>query len=120
MTNFCLPQDEDNCDGCRNGLGMCDGGKTCLDRKCDGQCQEGLKDCNYGGESLIECAPSYGAVSKTESSRVDCLDWILRAANLPDIFSSCGDFGCGPPDLLSKCGGSARESLAGPCPCWFE
>ena len=115
MTYFCLPQDEDNCDGCRNGLGMCDGGKTCLDRKCGGQCQEGLVNCNYGGDALIECAPSYGGFTKSETSRVDCQDWMLRAANLTNIFASCGDYGCGPSVLLSKCDGRSKESLSGRC-----
>ena len=53
---------------------------------------------NYGGDSLIQC-----------------MDWIRRAANLPDIFSSCGEYGCGPADLLTECDGRARESLNGKC-----
>ena len=98
-----------------NGLGMCEGKKTCLDRKCGGQCQEGLKNCKYGGESLIQCAPSFGGFGKSESSRIDCMDWTRRAANLPDIFASCGEYGCGPAHLLNKCDGRAKESLDGPC-----
>ena len=94
---------------------MCLAERTCLDKKCGKQCQQGLKNCNYGGESLIDCAPNYGGFSKSETSRVDCEDWMLRAANLPDIFASCGNYGCRPADLLAKCDGRAKESLVGPC-----
>ena len=34
--------DEDTCNGCRNGLGFCDGTLTCLDKKCKGRCMNYL------------------------------------------------------------------------------
>ena len=34
--------DEDACNGCRNGLGLCDGTLTCLDKKCKGRCMDYL------------------------------------------------------------------------------
>ena len=79
-------QDEDNCKGCRVGLGMCDGEQICLADKCGNSCLYGLKECGYGGLG-VECAPSYGGFSKTESSRVDCMDWTRRQVrNFPNLW----------------------------------
>ena len=75
--------DEDNCNGCRNSLGFCDGTLTCLDKKCKGKCMDGLTDCKYGGNAIIQCAPRYFT---DIFAGVDCGEWARGAANLPAMF----------------------------------
>ena len=70
-------KDEDDCEGCRVGLGLCQDQRTCLADKCDGECRHELVDCKYGGAG-VECAPSYGGFVKSESSGIDCSDWTRR------------------------------------------
>ena len=79
-------KDEDDCEGCRVGLGLCQDQRTCLADKCDGECRHELVDCEYGGAG-VECAPSTdGWVRvKSESSgivyrsnEIDCSDWTRR------------------------------------------
>ena len=74
-------QDEDNCDGCRVGLGLCQDKLICLANKCGNSCLYNLISCNYGGAG-VECAPSYGDWPyKSEGSRIDCMDWTRRQVN---------------------------------------
>ena len=56
---------------------MCKNETMCLADKCNDKCLYDLKECNYGGAG-VECAPSYGGFVKSESSRVDCMDWTKR------------------------------------------
>jgi hypothetical protein len=108
--------DEDNCLGCRNGLGRCEGTLICLDHKCKGNCMEGLVDCNYGGESLIQCSPSIPSIIKTENSPIDCADWAKRAANLPPIFAACHDwsrFDCNDFKIVSNVENAVLSNMLG-------
>ena len=56
---------------------MCEDKAICFANKCGNSCLYDLKECGYGGAGA-ECAPSYGGFSKSESSRVDCMDWTRR------------------------------------------
>ena len=66
---------------------MCEDQMTCLSDKCDGKCRDGLVDCGYGGAG-VECAPSYGGFSKSESSNVDCMDWTRRQVRILSFIKS--------------------------------
>ena len=59
------------------GLGECQDKEICLADKCQGECGYGLVECGYGGGG-VQCAPTTGGFSKSESSRVDCMDWTRR------------------------------------------
>ena len=56
---------------------MCKDKPICLANMCGNSCLYDLKECGYGGAG-VECAPSYGGFTKSESSRVDCMDWTRR------------------------------------------
>ena len=83
----CIFQDEDDCDGCRVGLGLCEDKKTCLADFCQEECRPGLVKCGYGGAG-VQCAPSFGGFGKSESSNVDCMDWTRRQV-VKIYFSKC-------------------------------
>jgi len=56
---------------------------------------DGLSDCRYSHNSIIQCAPNYGELyddSKTVRNNVDCMDWARRAADLPPMFEPCHEW----------------------------
>jgi len=59
---------------------------------------DGLSDCRYSHNSIIQCAPNYGELyddSKTVRNNVDCMDWARRAADLPPMFEPCHEWSDG-------------------------